>query len=85
MKKIYLALAMSLLFSGSALAHFQMLYTPESALATGATIDMRQVFTHPFADEHTMDMGAQHDSKQLGPVENFYVINKEKKKICSVR
>ncbi|MDY0191536.1 MAG: DUF4198 domain-containing protein [Desulfuromonas sp.] len=80
MRKVYLTLAMSLLLSSTAWAHFQMLYTPESALATGTTIDLREVFTHPFADEHTMDMGAQHDSKDVSPVEAFYVINKEKKR-----
>ncbi len=80
MRKIYLTIAMTLLLSSTALAHFQMLYTPESALEKGETIDMREVFTHPFADEHTMDMGAQHDSKEISPVEAFYVINKDKKR-----
>lgn len=64
----------------TAFAHFQMLYTPESALGKGTTIELREVFTHPFSDEHTMDMGKQHDSKKNSPVEAFYVINKGKKK-----
>jgi len=64
----------------SALAHFQMLYTPNTALTKGKTIELRHVFTHPFADEHTMDMGKQHDSKKFAPVQEFYVINKGKKK-----
>lgn len=79
MKKIVLAIALTLLVSGTAFSHFQMLYTPESALTKAATIDIRHLFTHPFADEHTMDMGAQHDSKELKGVEQFYVINKGKK------
>ncbi len=78
MKKILLTLVLTLL-AGSAFAHFQMLYTPESALSKGATIELREVFTHPFADEHTMDMGLQHDTKTLAPVEDFYVISKDKK------
>ncbi|MGP1450517.1 MAG: DUF4198 domain-containing protein [Wolinella sp.] len=63
----------------SALAHFQMLYTPNMALEQGQTIQLRHVFTHPFSDEHTMDMGKQHDTKDLLPVEEFFVIHKEKK------
>ncbi len=75
-------LAGSALLAGlttGAFAHFQMLYTPNTALTKGETIELREVFTHPFADEHTMDMGKQHDSKELMPVEEFYVINKAKK------
>lgn len=81
MKKIMLAstLSLSMLLATSAFAHFQMLYTPESALEQGGTIQLRHVFTHPFADEHTMDMGKQHDSDKLSPVEAFYVVHKERK------
>ncbi len=68
------------LSSSTAWAHFQMLYTPESALPTGKIIELRHVFTHPFADEHTMDMGLQHDSDKLLAIEEFYVVNKGKKK-----
>ncbi len=84
MKKGLLALALVLIAS-SAFAHFQMLFTPESALNTGQKIDLRLAFTHPFADEHTMEMGLQHDTKNPAAVEEFYVINKDKKKICSKR
>lgn len=80
-KRIVLgALAVSSLLSVNAFAHFQMLYTPNTALTKGKTIELREVFTHPFADEHTMDMGKQHDTKELKAVEEFYVINKGKKK-----
>ncbi len=58
------------IMSTSAFAHFQMLYTPNTALKKGQTIELKHLFTHPFADEHTMDMAG---------VEEFYVINKEKK------
>jgi len=54
----------------SAFAHFQMLYTPNTALEKGKTIEFKHVFTHPFSDEHTMDMTG---------VEDFFVINKTKK------
>ena len=79
MKKGLLTLALVLVASSS-FAHFQMLYTPESALNTGQKIDLRLTFTHPFADEHTMEMGLQHDTKTPAAVEEFYVINKDKKK-----
>jgi cobalt/nickel transport protein len=78
-KAIMLTLALTVFTAMSASAHFQMLYTPESALDKGETIQLRHVFTHPFADEHTMDMGKQHDSDTLAPVEEFFVVNKEKK------
>ncbi|SDZ78194.1 cobalt/nickel transport protein [Desulfuromusa kysingii] len=80
MKKVVLTLLLSVLWCSSSFAHFQMLYTPESALEKGTTIELREVFTHPFADEHTMNMGKQHDSKENSAVESFYVINKGKKK-----
>lgn len=80
MKNVILALTLSVLWCSSAFAHFQMVYTPESALDKGKTIELRHVFTHPFADEHTMDMGKQHDSDKLMGIEAFYVINKDKKK-----
>ena len=38
-------------------AHFQMIYTPESALDKAKSIDIELVFTHPFEAGHTMDMG----------------------------
>ncbi len=71
MKKMILLFASSFILSNTALAHFQMLYTPNMALDKGKTIELKHVFTHPFSDEHTMDMAG---------VEEFYVIHKEKKK-----
>ncbi|MDO3376619.1 DUF4198 domain-containing protein [Geoalkalibacter halelectricus] len=79
MKKLALGLALSLAVTTSAWAHFQLLYTPESALERGEIIQLRHVFTHPFDDEHTMDMGRQHDSDELSPVEAFYVIHRGNK------
>lgn len=70
MRNIILGAAAAALLSTSAFGHFQMLYTPNTALEKGQTIELREVFTHPFADEHTMDMAG---------VEEFYVVSKGKK------
>lgn len=80
MKKTILGIATASVLATGAFAHFQMLYTPNTALTKGKTLELKHVFTHPFADEHTMDMGKQHDTKKLADVEEFYVINKGKKK-----
>jgi len=53
-----------------AFAHFQMIYTPESALEKAQPIDLKLVFTHPFEAGHTMDMGMP---------EKFFVVRKGKK------
>ncbi len=53
-----------------ALAHFQTIYTPESALEKGGPIDLKLVFTHPFEAGHTMDMGEP---------EEFFVVRKGRK------
>jgi cobalt/nickel transport protein len=51
-------------------AHFQMIYTPETALDSGKPIDLKLVFTHPFEAGHTMDMGQP---------EEFFVVHKGRK------
>ena len=80
MKKLVLGtVAATAILTTSAMAHFQMVYTPNTALEKGKTIEFKHVFTHPFADEHTMDMGKQHDTKKFSPIQEFYVINKKKK------
>ena len=66
-----IALLMIVAFASPAMAHFQMIYTPESALQKAKTIDLKLVFTHPFEAGHTMDMGKP---------EQFFVVRKEKKK-----
>lgn len=71
MKKIVLSGIATAVLATSALAHFQMMYTPNTALQKGKTIQLKHVFTHPFADEHTMDMAG---------VEEFYSITKKKGK-----
>jgi cobalt/nickel transport protein len=59
MKKKLMLLSglMVLLMAAPALAHFQMVYTPEIALMKGGTLNFKLVFTHPFSAGHTMDMG----------------------------
>ncbi|WP_207263884.1 DUF4198 domain-containing protein [Desulfovibrio sp. Huiquan2017] len=54
-----------LMITGTAMAHFMMVYTPEIALSEGKDLDMRIVFTHPAEAGHTMDMGG---------VQEFYVV-----------
>ena len=72
MKKMIIVLAGFILATATpALAHFQMVYTPESALQKAKPIDLKLVFTHPFEAGHTMDMGQP---------EAFFVIRKGKKK-----
>lgn len=70
MKKFLLTTFIVAAMALTASAHFQMVYMDESALTKGTTQDIKLVFTHPFADEHTMDMGQPQE---------FYVINKGKK------
>ncbi len=62
---LLLAGLLTLFVSAPALAHFQMLYTPESALERGGEMTLKLVFTHPFDAGHTMDMA---------PVQEFYVV-----------
>ncbi len=64
------AVVTALTFAVPALAHFQMIYTPESALEKGQEIDLKLVFTHPFEAGHTMDMSQPQE---------FFVVRKEKK------
>lgn len=73
MKKVMLLLVavMILALSVPAFAHFQMLYTPDSALTKGGKINLKLVFTHPFEAGHTMNMGTP---------EEFFVVRKGKKK-----
>jgi len=70
---------LALFFSGisSAFAHFQMVYTPKTALTTedNSRISLKLVFTHPFEAGHTMSMGMDEKSKINKPAV-FAMINK---------
>lgn len=65
-KGLFLSLVLTLVWAGTSLAHFQMVYTPESYLERGKALDFKLVFTHAFDAGHTMDMA---------PVEKFYVVH----------
>jgi cobalt/nickel transport protein len=47
-------------------AHFQLLYTPQSALTESASVPLALVFSHPFDNGFTMEMGKP---------EAFYVVS----------
>ncbi len=73
MKKLFTlaaVLGIMVLMSLPAQAHFQTIYTPESALNKGGPIDLKLFFTHPFDAGHTMDMGQP---------EEFFVVRKGRK------
>jgi cobalt/nickel transport protein len=67
----FLAAAVMVLSGTPASAHFQMLYTPDSAMTKPKAFDLKLVFTHPFEAGHTMDMDTP---------EEFFVVHKGKKK-----
>ena len=50
----------------TAIAHFQLLYTPEAALNEPAAVPLALVFSHPFDDGFTMEMAKP---------EAFYVVS----------
>lgn len=58
-KKLVSLLAGAVILGSATIAsaHFQMLYTPESALKKGGEIPLKLVFTHPFNAKYTMEMG----------------------------
>lgn len=61
-KHLVLTAIVSLFMAAApAMAHFQMIYTPEAAMDKGGTLDMKLVFTHPFDAGHTMEMGTPTD------------------------
>jgi len=47
----------SIAVAPAAHAHFQLLYTPEAALAESAEVPLALVFSHPFDNGFTMSMG----------------------------
>ena len=63
---LLLGAALAALAATAAEAHFQLLYTPEAALNESAAIELALVFSHPFDNGYTMDMGTP---------EAFYVVS----------
>jgi cobalt/nickel transport protein len=64
-RRVIAACIVALGLSASATAHFQLLYTPEAALRESAALPLALVFSHPFDNGYTMNMGEP---------EAFYVI-----------
>ena len=58
--------ALAAFASAVANAHFQLLYTPQAALREAAAVPLALVFSHPFDNGFTMDMGKP---------EEFYVVH----------
>jgi len=61
-----LSLLLGILLCSTAQAHFQLLYTPQAALGESAALPLALVFSHPFDNGFTMDMGRP---------EAFYVVH----------
>ena len=65
LKRLLFTLLM-LLIAAPSWAHFQMVYTPQSALTEGGAMNLKLMFTHPFDGDRMMDLEA---------VDEFYVIH----------
>ena len=74
-----LSLIFALGISVSASAHFQTIYTEESALVKGGKINLKLIFTHPFEAGHTMDIGKD-EKGVIHPPKAFGVFHKGRKK-----
>jgi cobalt/nickel transport protein len=75
-KKLFHSLALAIvllsssLFTTSAFAHFQMVYTPDLLRDRGGLINLKMPFTHPADNGHVMTVDTP---------EQFYMIKKGKK------
>lgn len=71
MKRLLSAVAVAAMVVASpALAHFQLVYTPEVNLEKPADLPMKLIFWHPMENGHAMDMGQP---------ESFVVVHKGEK------
>jgi len=61
-----LAPLLALALASTSEAHFQLLYTPEAALNESAAVPLALVFSHPFDNGYTMDMGEPEEFYVLG-------------------
>lgn len=66
-RSFLLAAFASLGLSGPGLAHFQLIYSPQTLIETPGDVPVKLIFWHPFENGHAMDMGA--------PLE-FYAVNR---------
>jgi len=80
MKKFVLGVSLLLVLalSAPAMAHFQMIYSPDS-VPKSKKMTLKLVFTHPFEAGHTMDIGKD-DTGKIHPPVAFGVMHKKKKK-----
>ncbi len=62
----YFIASIIMVLSSTSHAHFQMLYTPDAALAKGQETSWALIFSHPFSNGYPMDMGEP---------EAFYVVH----------
>lgn len=72
-----LSLAVMIGMSTSALAHFQMIYTPSSNVEA-SSVPFKLVFTHPFEAGHTMDIGKDEEGNIKG-MKDLFMVHKEKR------
>ena len=79
MKKILFTILGIFILVSPCFAHFQMIYTEESALEKGKEINLKLVFTHPFEAGHTMDIGKD-EAGSIHPPKAFGVVHKGRKK-----
>ncbi len=71
MNKLLSAAAVAALFAATpAMAHFQLVYTPEVNLEKPADLPLKLVFWHPMENGHVMDMGQP---------QSFFVMHKGEK------
>ena len=66
MNRFVLAAAALFLGASPAMAHFQLVYTPNVNLEKPGDIPFKLIFWHPFENGHAMDMGT--------PAEFYYVL-----------
>ncbi|SNS49323.1 DUF4198 domain-containing protein [Tropicimonas sediminicola] len=66
-RSFLLAAFASLGLSGPSLAHFQLIYSPQTLIETPGDVPVKLIFWHPFENGHVMDMGE--------PLE-FYMVNR---------
>jgi len=64
-------IGLTILTALPAQAHFQVIYTPETAREQSGPVQFKLVFTHPFEAGHTMDMGQPKE---------FFVVHKGQKR-----
>lgn len=78
MKKLAGIILFLCLVTLGAFAHFQLIYTPESFIDEGSSLDFKIVFTHPAEAGHTMDIG-KNEAGEIKGVKEFFSVHKGEK------